>query len=128
MEYFWKDIPIAIGLPEKIFRIIIFCLPLIMSLSLETKIQKIGLIIYLIGLIVYFLSWTLQIYLSESFWSKSLLGFMAPAYTTIIWLVGIGLVGTKNFLKIPYFWVIYFCLTAIFVIFHSTHVYIVFHR
>jgi hypothetical protein len=99
-----------------------------MSLSLETKIQKIGLIIYLIGLIVYFLSWTLQIYLSESFWSKSLLGFMAPAYTTIIWLVGIGLVGTKNFLKIPYFWVIYFCLTAIFVIFHSTHVYIVFHR
>jgi hypothetical protein len=128
MEYFWKDIPTAIGVSEKILRIIIFCLPLIMSLSLETRLQKIGLIIYLIGLIIYFLSWVLQIYLPESFWSKSLLGFMAPAYTTIIWLVGIGLVGTKNFLKIPYFWVIYICLSAIFVIFHSTHAYIVFHR
>ncbi len=128
MDFFWKDIPAIIGNTENVLRIIVFTLPIIMTLSFETKIQKIGFGIYLFGIIIYFLSWTAQMYFPELFWSKSIFGFMAPAYTTIIWFVGIGLIGKNSFIKIPYLSAIYIFLSAVFVVFHSIHCYIIFQR
>jgi len=59
-EIFWKDIPKLIGYSENILRIVVFVLPVIMIFALKTKLQRIGLLIYLTGLIVYLLSWIIN--------------------------------------------------------------------
>ena len=128
MEFFWKDIPPIIGTTENVLRIIVFFLPLLMPLTIKTTGQKIGLGIYLVGLAIYFLSWIMQIYYPASTWSSSLFGFLAPAYTTIIWFIGIGLVGNKLFIKIPYKPIIYIALSAAFVVVHTGHAFIVYKR
>jgi hypothetical protein len=127
-ENFWKDIPAFIGTMENIMRIIVFIVPLFLKLALEEPRQKIGLLIYIAGIIFYFASWMVQIYFQESSWSKSLFGFAAPAYTTIIWFVGIGLIGKSLLFDIPYHYSIYIGLAAVFVVFHSMHAYIVHSR
>ena len=96
-ELFWKDISPVIGVTENILRIVVFISPLFMQFSFETTSQKVGLAIYLIGLAIYFLSWTLQIYYPKSTWSRNIFGFMAPAFTPIIWLIGISLIGNRFF-------------------------------
>ncbi|MHC4736532.1 MAG: hypothetical protein ACYTDW_19050 [Planctomycetota bacterium] len=128
IEFFWKDIPPVVGITENILRIIVFFLPLLMPLTIRTSRQKIGLGIYLAGVAIYFLSWVLQIYLPESAWSISLFGFLAPAYTTMIWLIGIGLIGDKLFVKVPYNPIIYMAISTLFVVFHTIHTYIVYTR
>jgi hypothetical protein len=128
IEFFWKDIPPVIGTTENILRITAFFLPLLMPLTIKTSRQKIGLGIYLAGVAIYFLSWVLQIYLPESAWSSSLFGFLAPAYTTVIWLIGIGLIGDKLFVKVPYKPIIYIAISTVFVVFHTTHAYMVYIR
>jgi hypothetical protein len=125
-DIFWKNIPKIIGYSENILRIIVFVFPIVMILSLKTRLQKIGFAIYFVGLILYFLSWVVIIIYPESTWSQSLIGFTAPAFLTIIWFVGIGLIGNKAFFKFPYLSLIYICLSMLFVIFHTTHAYIVF--
>ncbi len=125
---FWEDIPLLIKYSENISRVIVLALPTIMVLSLKTKLQKIGFFIYCIGLVLYFLSWIVMIVCPNCNWSESLIGFMAPAYTTIIWFVGIGLIGNQSFLKIKYLPALYISLSVFFVIIHSLHAYIVFHK
>lgn len=128
MEFFWKDIPPIIGISENVLRIIVFFLPLLMPLTIETGAQRTGMGIYLAGLVVYFLSWVLQIYCPDSVWSRSVFGFLAPAYTTMIWLVGIGLIGSRLFIKVPYKPAVYIVISAVFVAIHTTHAYIVYAR
>jgi len=128
MEFFWKDIPPIVGTTENILRILTFLLPLLMPLTIKASRQKIGFGIYLAGVAIYFLSWVMQIYLPESSWSSSLFGFLAPAYTTVIWLIGIGLIGDRLFFKVPYKPIIYIAISTIFVVFHTTHAYIVYTR
>jgi hypothetical protein len=127
-EIFWKDIPKLIGYSENILRIIVFALPVIMIFSIKTRLQKIGLGIYLVGILIYFMSWTMMIIYPQSNWSTSLFGFMAPAFTTLIFFIGIGLIGNKAYFKIPYLFLIYITLSALFVIFHSLHTFIIFER
>ncbi len=103
-------------------------MPLLMPLMIETSRQKIGLGIYLVGVAIYFLSWVMQIYFPESSWSISLFGFLAPAYTTVIFLIGIGLIGDSLFLKIPYKSIIYILISTTFVVVHTAHAYIVYIR
>jgi hypothetical protein len=43
--------------------------------------------------LIYFASWLPLIYARETAWSKSAAGLLAPAYTPLIWLAGIALVG-----------------------------------
>ncbi|MCX2764697.1 hypothetical protein [Aquimarina muelleri] len=124
----WEDIPLLIKYSENISKVIVLALPAIMVLSLKTKLQKIGFIIYCIGLALYFLSWIVMIVCPNCNWSESLIGFMAPAYTTIIWFVGIGLIGNQSFFKIKYLPALYISLSVFFVIIHSLHAYIVFHK
>lgn len=128
MDVFWKDIPPLIGNTKNILRIIVFMLPLVMTFSLKSRQQKIGFVLFLAGLILYFSSWLMQIYLPESNWSNSIFGFMAPAYTTLIWFVGIGLIGNTSVLKIPFISHIYIGSSLAFVIVHSIHTYIVYMR
>lgn len=127
-EIFWKDIPKLVGYSENSLRIVVFVLPAFMVLSFKTNQQKVGFFLYLVGVVIYFLSWVIMILYPESYWGQSMVGFMAPAYTTIIWLTGIGLIGTKSFFKIPHMSIIYIILSFLFVAFHSLHTYIVYQR
>lgn len=127
-DIFWNEISSFVGLPENILRGLIMVLPAFMILSLKTKTQRLGGWLYLLGVVVYGLSWLLLILTPDSSWSQSMMGFMAPAYTTILWLVGIGLIGEQSFFKIKHVSTIYILLATVFVFFHTWHTYIVFHR
>lgn len=127
-DIFWQDIPKLVGFGENILRVIVFGLPVTMILSFNTRIKKFGLLIYLTGIGFYFLSWVALIYFPQSGWSCNLLGFMAPAYTPIIWLIGIGLIGNRSFFKIPKLSLIYICISVFFVVLHVLHTYIIFQR
>ena len=122
-EFFDNNIPNYISYSENILRAILFSFPVIMIFSLKSKIQKLGFGLYLVGIIIYFASWLVQIYYPSSFWSESILGFTAPAYTTIIYFIGIGLIGKQTFLKTRYVSFSYILLSICFVIIHSIHTY-----
>lgn len=128
MENFWKDIPAFIATGENLFRGIVFFLPLLMPLRISTRSQKLGLWIYLVGTLVYFLSWTAQIVWPQSAWSLSWVGFLAPAYTALPWLVGIGLMGDRLYFKSPYRTWMYLALAVVFITFHLLHAWTVFGR
>jgi hypothetical protein len=127
-DIFWQDIPSFVSYPENILRVVLFSLPFMMILSIKKRREKIGLLIYLIGVIIYFLSWVVVIVYPESTWSNSVLGFTAPAYTSLIWMIGIGLIGRSSFFKLPGLSYVYLILSIIFVAFHAGHAYIVFQR
>ena len=127
-DFFWKDIPAGISVPESILRILVFTLPFLMPLYFKESIQKTGLRWYLIGTALYFLSWIAQISWPESPWSRSLLGFTAPAFTPLIFMIGIGLIGQKSFIRISYISWIYIGLSVLFVAFHTSHAVVVFQR
>ena len=125
---FWHNIPAYIRVPENVLRIAVFLCPLFMKLSVSEPHQKLGLILNIFGVCLYFWSWIMQIYFPKSSWSKSIWGFTAPAYSTIIWFVGIGLIGSTLFVNIPYHYSVYLFISLLFVIVHTSHTLIVFKR
>lgn len=129
MEVFWKDIPKTISLPENLLRALVMILPVFMRLRISTPTQKIGLGLYLTGLLVYFASWAVLIVFPQCAWSRSEIGFMAPACTPIVWLIGIGLIGDELLLARVRFkpW-IYWALSVFFLAFHNMHAFTVFSR
>jgi len=80
---------------ETIARTITIAFSVIMAINLDNKIGKIGLIVLL-----------------------------APYWTSILWLVGIGLLGNKLFANIPYHYTAYILISIVFAIIHSIHGYI----
>ena len=124
----WDNVPSWLNMTELILRTLAYLLPVLLIFSLQTKTQKIGFGIYLVGLLLYFASWLLQIYYPSSNWSTSTIGFMALAFTPIIWLIGIGIVGQQSFVNIPQIRTIYFILSIAFVIVHTYHSYLVYQQ
>lgn len=121
-DFYWKDIPGWISLPENLLRIAVMILPLILRFSVSTGSQQIGLVLYLGGSALYFASWWLQISRPSSVWSTSAVGFLAPAFTPIVWLAGIALTGDTLTISGQYFHPgIYLTLSAFFVLFHCLH-------
>jgi len=107
----------------------VMLLPAFMRLRVSTSSQKLGLGLYLTGLLIYFASWAVLIVFPQCAWSTSEIGFMAPAYTPIVWLAGIGLIGTELlFLRVRFKPWIYWTLSALFIVFHNLHVITVFSR
>jgi hypothetical protein len=129
MNVFWKDIPKAISLPENLLRMIVMILPVFMRLRVSTTSQKLGLGLYLTGLLVYFASWTVLIASPQCTWSMSAVGFMAPAWTPIVWLLGISLIGDELLLPVVAFkpWM-YGVLSVLFLVFHNLHAATVYSR
>jgi hypothetical protein len=97
---------------ENLLRIAVMIFPLFMPLRWDTAKSKLGIAVYLIGVLVYFASWIPLMVAPESAWSNSLLGFLAPAYTPLLWLVGIYLIGG---------WWPYLLLSVMFVGIHVIH-------
>jgi hypothetical protein len=52
-EVFWKNIPPFIANGENIFRLIVFVLPVLMPIRIETQSQKLGLWLYITGTTIY---------------------------------------------------------------------------
>jgi len=127
-EIFKNNIPLYITYPENIIRSIVFMLMFFMPLSISTKPQKKGLALYVVGTIIYFASWLVLIYFPESGWSNHIIGFMAPACTPFLWLLGIGLIGDSYYFKLPYKRWIFISASIIFLIFHTLHVVSVFYN
>ena len=118
----WDGIPGWISWTENTLRIGVFILPLFMNLSNS----RIGWGIYLIGVIIYFSSWSMHMFFPENSLNQSLIGFLAPAYTAGIWLIGIGLIGKKSFLNLPKVSSIYLILSVAFTLIHTLHAFWVF--
>jgi hypothetical protein len=127
-KLFWNDIPPVIKFFENILRIVVMALPVFFSLSITTNKKRKGLFIYSVGLVFYLLSYILLIYLPESYWSKSLIGFTAPATTPLIWFVGIGLIMDKPFFNIKYRRWVYMIIVIAFCVFHFVHTSIIYNR
>lgn len=127
-DVFWKNIPPLVAYGENISRIAVNILPLFMPLTISTKRQRIGLAIYLIGIPVYFLSWIMLVYVPQSAWSTSLIGATAAAWTSLFWLIGIGLIGNSLYFSLPYRSWVYLVLSVIFAVFHTFHAVIVYLR
>jgi hypothetical protein len=127
-ESFNRDIPLTIVIGENIFRSIVFLLPIFFRINLSSSIGKIGFFVFSIGTVLYFLSWLILIYFPDSGWSRSLFGFAAPAYTPLIWLVGLSLMADSYYFNIPFSkW--HFILPSLgFFIFHLLHTFHVFKR
>ncbi|MGA9672332.1 MAG: hypothetical protein WBQ94_24170 [Terracidiphilus sp.] len=129
MDVFWKDIPRTISVPENLLRTLVMILPIFMRLGVSTQSQKLGLGLYLAGLLIYFASWIVLIAAPRCMWSASAIGFMAPAYTPVLWLAGIGLVGQQLLFSTALFkpWT-YWALSAAFLAFHNLHCFTVYSR
>ena len=125
---FWNDIPAFLTYGENISRIIVFILTFLMPLSILTRTQKKGLFLYIGGTILYFASWFILIYFPDSGWSNSMLGFMAPAYTPLLWLTGIGLIGNAFYFHLPYRQWLFIFASLVFLTFHNFHTLTIYFR
>jgi hypothetical protein len=125
-DIFWKDIPGWLGFGENVFRVLVFGLPAILYFGKKDTGQRLGWFLYFAGLLVYLASYLVQIFYPASTWSRSLIGFAAPAWSTIFWLAGIGLVCARSWLQIPWHRAVYLCSAAIFVMFHVGHTVLVY--
>ena len=127
-EAFSRDIPAWIAWGENTFRTCVFVLPILMPLQVARAGQAIGVVLYGVGVLLYFFSWSMQVWRPETRWSASRWGFMAPSYTPLVWLIGIALIGDSLYVPIPYSRWVYVALSVAFLLFHNLHVWIVYSR
>ena len=99
---FSRDIPPLVTYGENTLRIAVMVVPFLMPLEVATVGQRRGVRLFVVGTIVYFLSWLPLMIVPQSPWSTSWLGFVAPAYTPLVWLVGLGLIGRRLYVPLPF--------------------------
>lgn len=78
---------------ENIMRMAVFIYPLLLPLQMKDLWSKTGLVIYILGTLVYFASWLPLILAPQSVWSNSVVGLLAPRITPLIAFLGIALIG-----------------------------------
>jgi len=127
---FNKGLPDALATGENIVKILVFAMPAFFSVGISTKTQKRGLILYLTGVALYYMSYGALIIYPDSAWSTSMVGFAATAYTNIFWMTGLGLLGEKFYFpaSLRYRPVFYIAPVVLFLIFHITHAVIIYQR
>jgi len=125
-ENFSKGIPAFMINIENGSRLLMFIFISLMPIEILKPIQKKGLVLYVIGTLLYFASWLMLMYFPNSTWSESALGLLSPAYTPLFWLIGIGLIGDSLYFNIPYrrWW--YFFIVIVFLFFHNWHTYLIY--
>ena len=127
---FNKGIPDVLVNCENIVRILVFAMPAFFSIGTSSKTQKLGLILYLAGITLYYLSYGALIIFPDSAWSTSMIGFVATAYTNLFWMTGLGLLGEKFYFpaRLRYRPIFYIVPVVIFLIIHIMHSVIVYQR
>lgn len=125
---FWDDIPPALARAETSLRFLVFALPFFMPLSVSSTLQRKGLVLFVVGTLVYFASWLALIAAPDSRWAGSPIGFLAPAFTPMIWLAGLAVIGRRVFFFTSYRWWMYLALSAVFIAAHVSHAVVVYVR
>jgi hypothetical protein len=126
---FWKDIPRGISLPENVLRGLVMFLPALMPLRLDTPSRRRGLALFVFGNAAYFAVWAALILAPASAWSRSAIGFVAPAWTPALWLAGLTLMSDEIVVRrIPWRRGVYAALATAFVAFHCAHTTLVWSR
>lgn len=120
---FNKGVPEVLLNIESIGRILVFAIPAFFSIGISTKTQKRGLALYLAGVTLYYLSYGTQHFFPNSDWSTSMIGFAASAYTNVLWMIGLGLLGEKFYFtkRLRYRPIFYIVPVVVFAIAHTTH-------
>jgi len=113
------------NIAENLFRIIVFIMTLFMKLEITTPLQKSGLLLYVLGVILYFISWIPLITNRPNRWSNSYIGLLASSFTPIIWLFGIGLIGNTSFIAVDHVSWIFNLLSILFIASHVIHTFYV---
>jgi hypothetical protein len=114
----------SIDLAENIVRTVLIALSMLMIINLNDIKGKTGILIYIIGLLLYFLSYFILINYADTVWGRNIIIQLSGYWTPIIWLFGVGLIGKKLFFKIPFHYAIYLTLSMLFGIIHIYHGYI----
>lgn len=130
-DVFSHDIPLGISVPENVLRGLVFVLLLLMPLTRPAGGARIpGIVMYSIGLGLYFASWTALILSPTGSWSTTAVGFMAPAWTPIVWFGGIALLSEERLFAPVRFYRRWMFLVAcvLFLLFHNAHAALVFSR
>ena len=97
---------------ETVLRVAVFILPIVLPLRAQGAAGKAGVIVYLVGSLVYYASWIPLMYAPASAWSRSAVGVLAPFFTPFILFAGVGLLGHS--------WV-YIAAAALFTAVHTAH-------
>lgn len=97
---------------EHALRVLVFGLAALLPIRTEDPYGRAGLILYAGGVLIYFASWVMQMYFRDTRWSQSPIGILAPAYTALVWLTGIALIGHS--------WV-YLLIAIVFSFVHTWH-------
>lgn len=118
---FDRDIPKTVLIGENAFRFLTFLMALFLENDFRTAAGTAGLTVYGAGCLAYFLSWTLLIVFPGSSWSKSAVGFTAPAFTPLIWLTGMSLMGHRYYFGSFYSPVQFIVPSILFVLLHLAH-------
>jgi hypothetical protein len=127
---FNAGIPTAFLIAENTLRILIFTSPLLFTVGITSRIQKNGLVLYLVGVLLYCLSYGTQNFFPQSAWSTSFVGFVSSAFLNIFWLIGLGMMGEEFYLlAIGSYRPAYFIVPSVlFVTLHSLHATIYFQK
>lgn len=125
---FWRDIPVPLALAENSLRLIVFALPFAMPLELSTPLHRRGLLVFVLGTLVYFVSWLVLMASPDSPWSRSAVGFLAPAYTPALWLIGLAMLGRRLYWGSYYRWWMYLLISGSFLVAHISHAGLVYGR
>ena len=127
---FNQGIPPALATGENIVRSVVFALPAFFSVGFSTKTQKQGLVFYLVGIALYYLSYAALILFPAHSWSQSMPGVVATAYTNFFWMIGLGLMGERFYFPEKFYYrpIIYISPVVLFLIFHITHAVIVYQQ
>jgi len=123
-EFFLRNINHPIVIMETVAKIVTIAFSLIMAIKLDNKIGKIGFIVYIIGILIYFCSYFIVIKIQANSYNNNLLVLLAPYWTSALWLIGIGFIGNELLLNIPYHNFVYVIVSIVFVVIHSIHGYL----
>ncbi len=97
---------------ETTARLVLFILPILLPLQVKSLWAKSGLALYIFGTLIYFATWMPLLWMSDSAWSNSPVGLLAPRLTPFLPFLGIALIGES--------WP-YGIISAIFIFFHTAH-------
>ncbi len=125
-EQYLKNVNHPIVIIETIIRIITIVFSVIMAAKPDNIIGKTGLIIYIAGVLIYFCSYFIVINIPAVSFHNNIIILLSPYWTAGLWLLGIGLLGNKLFVSIPYHYSVYIIISIIFTVIHSIHGYICF--
>ena len=118
---FDSAVPRMLLVLETVFRGLVFTLPLALSFDISPGRYRFGFYAYLAGILVYFASWLPLILIPGSAWSRSLIGFTAPAYAPLIWLAGMALMFRSWYFATGYASWQYLVPAGLFTVFHFAH-------